>query len=450
MQAAAVVGSESPLATEELLPDRVLASFNRAMARLRATLGAEGAKPPAGIDLDALWARWSPSPAPLTVYSTRELRALCWDRRAASDARFLVALEAAGYVPAKLGFVRGLWHVHQQHGRLSTATSLEQLFVRAGQRRGHHPKWLRAALELPALFTSEAPQAVGRKLFGDLAATADTLDRFGLTTDGALAEQSLAACREQWFELLERFAPEDADRVTSLLAAGLAGLLAKGVVGNERFRASVERLLGLLPRAGARYRAALADWIVRDDRLGHPRRSATSANWAGFSEKAKLAALRLFAAKDIGRFFDILIGKRSDHQGRRAFWERYVESPQFIDYAIACDPKDRVRLVAAWKDGKPDVARLDDAPEEHSAFMMRFRTRDYDLTIVEMSKANNAMYLFNTETFERYVGELVRARFSFRALKNKAHSVDWWPHMVNWEGRFAEKLRGYGIYGGRR
>lgn len=446
MQAAAIVVPDLPFDCE-----RELETFSRNMTRLRATLGGEGAKAPVGIDLDAVWARWRPeAQSPLAAFSTRELRALCWDRRAVSDARFLRALQSAGYIPAKLGFVRGLWHVHQQHWRLPTASALEALFIRAGQQTGHRPKWLRAALELPALFTSEALQAVGRKLFEDLAATASTLEGLGLTADGTLAQQSVAACLEQWFDLLEQFAPEETDRVTSLLAAGLQGLLASEVVDKDRFRASVERLLRLLSRAGVRYRTGLASWIVNDDRLGHPRRRATSANWAGYSEEAKLAALRLFAAKDIGRFFDILIGKRSDYQGRRAFWERYIESPQFTDYAIACDSKDRVRLVAAWGDGQPDVARLDDAPEEHSAFIMRFRTRDYDLTIVEMSKANNAMYLFNTETFEQSVGSLVRARFSFWALKNKAHSVDWWSHSVNWEVRFAQKLRGYGIVGGRR
>lgn len=446
MQAAALVVPDLPFDSE-----RELETFSHIMTRLRATLGGDGVKAPIGIDLDALWARWRPeAQSPLASFSMRELRALCWDRRAVSDARFLLALETAGYIPAKLGFVRGLWHVHQQHWRLQTASALEAMFIRAGQQTGHRPKWLRAALELPALFTTEAPQAFGRKLFGDLAATASTIERFGLTSDGILAQQSVAACHEQWFDLLERFAPEDADRVTSLLTAGLQGLLASEVVQKDHFRASVERLLRLLPRAGVRYRTALADWIVSDDRLGHPRRRATSPNWVGYSEEAKLAALRLFATKDIGRFFDILIGKRTDHQGRRAFWERYIDSPQFIDYAIACDPTDRVRLVAAWREGQPDVARLDNAPEEHSAFIMRFMTRGDDLTIVEMSKANNAMYLFRTEIFERFVGSLIRARFSFKALKDREHSVARWRHSENWERRFADNLRTYGIFGGRR
>jgi hypothetical protein len=446
LQTAALVVIEPTMA-----PEREVETFLRTVARLQATLGAEGAKPPAGIDVEALWTRWRPNAdQPLAAFSSRELRALCWNRRAVSDARFLSALESAAYIPAKLGFVRGLWHVHQHHWRLPTASSLEALFVRAGAQGGHHPKWLRAALELPALFTPGAPEAIGRKLFGELSNARQVLETIGLTTDGALAQQSLAACREQWFDLMERFVPEEAERGKHLLSAGLYGLLSSAMVDTNHFRRSVERLLRLVSRGGARYRSTLAHWIGNDRRLGHPRRRATSANWAGFSEEAKLTALRLFAAKDIGRFFDILIGKLSDHQERQTFWERYIDSPQFVDYAIACDPTDRQRLVAAWQDGQPEIARLDDAPEAHSAFIMRFRTRTNDLTIVEMSKANNAMYLFNTETFEQSVGSLVRARFAFKALKNKYHSVDWWAHSGHWESRFTEKLRGYGITGAHR
>lgn len=421
-----------------------------ALVRLREARAVDGAERPVGLDIDDLWARWSSAGQALSTFSLRELRALCWDRRAAEDVRFLEALEASGHVPARLGFLRGLWHSHQHYWRLATAGRLEAYFAAAGARQGHRPRWLESVNALPGVFSNSAPQAVGDAFYKDLYGIGEAFGRLRLSAEGQLAQRALRACRAQWLNVLKPYAEQDHQMVTSILRAGLEGVLSREVTGKDDLLDAVERLLGILARTGARYRQALAEWIVADPRLGHPRRSATSGNWVGVSEDARLAALRLFAAKDIGRFFDILIGRQFDTQRRRPFWEQYIHSPQFIDYAIACDPEDRKRLIAAWTEGVPDVARLNGAPDRHSAFIMRFRTTQYDLMVVEMSRANNAMYLFNTEDFEDRVGTIDRARFLFAALKNRGMAVDHWSHMQGWERRFAERLSRYGIYRGPR
>ena len=449
VRALAAVDVDSRMALS-LDADVELRPLAEALVRLREARPVDSAESPPGFDIDALWDRWNSANETLNDFSLRELRALCWDRRAAEDRRFLDALEASGYVPARLGFLRGLWHSHQHHWRLGTASLLETYFAAASAVPGHLPRWLESVNALPGVFSETAPRAVGDAFFKDLEGVAETFGRLRLSAEGLLAQRALRDCRGRWLDAIKKCAAQDHGKVKLLLRAGLNGVLNSQLTSKDDFLLVVERLLGMLNRSGVQYREAVAEWIVVDRRLGHPRRSSTSGNWVGVSEGARLAALRLFAAKDIGRFFDILIGRKFDTQQRRPFWEQYIDSPQFVDYSIACDPEDRKRLIAAWTDGKPDVARMNGAPDRHSAFIMRFRTTQYDLLVVEMSRSNNAMYLFNTEDFEERVGTIDGARFLFAALKDKAMAVDHWAHITGWEPRFRERLRRYGIHRGQR
>ena len=139
-----------------------------ALVRLREARPVDGAERPVGLDIDELWDRWSSAHETLDDFSLRELRALCWDRRAAEDRRFLSALESSGYVPARLGFLRGLWHSHQHHWRLGTASLLEAYFVAAAGLSGHRPRWLESVNALPGVFSETAPRAVGDAFFKDL------------------------------------------------------------------------------------------------------------------------------------------------------------------------------------------------------------------------------------------------------------------------------------------
>lgn len=79
---------------------------------------------------------------------------------------------------------------------------------------------------------------------------------------------------------------------------------------------------------------------------------------------------------------------------------------------------------------------------------MRFRTIHYDLIVVEMSRANNAMYLFDTSDFEDEVGTLEKSRFRFSALKNRSVAARTWSHSHSWQFRFAGNLREFGIVRG--
>jgi hypothetical protein len=283
-------------------------------------------------------------------------------------------------------------------------------------------------------------------VIASLPATEEKLRSFGVTVEGSLGHEALNGARQLWLRRLTgdpkgAFAP-------ALLRFGCDGMLAPALINLDVLRECCEHLLRLIAAGSIEYRNALRQFITSDQRLGHPRRVATRGNWIGFAEEAKSAAVQLFAARDLGTFFDILIGKSGDTQQRRAFWERYVDSPQLVDFAIACDEGDRARLKAYWPDGKPTVARLTGAPWQYSAFVMRFRAQPEDIVIAEMSKANNAMYQFTASVFEDQVGSLEQDRMSFLRLKNRNIASDWHTHRVGWHGSFASHLKRFGIQPG--
>jgi hypothetical protein len=345
-------------------------------------------------------------------------------------------------IPTRASLMRGLWFAHQQGWRLPSASQLESLFGEMDRLPGAKPSWLRNTGSVRGLFAAEAAKAVSREVVAALPETAKVLERLRLSADGNLARQAIQGARDAWVEQIRH--RTRADDVDELLQRGVTGLLSPAHIYGDEFRRIAEELLLLLPRAGNPFKDAMRRWIVHESRLGHPRRRSTSGNWVGMSEEARQAAVRLFAARDLRVFFDILIGNLQDYQHRRPFWEQYVESPQLVDFAIASDWEDKRKLQANWREGTPETATLLDAPPSHSAFIMRFNGR-HDVIVAEMSQPNNAMYLFETDDFESHVGDLDRLRFKFHQLKNREVAAQYWAHTPGWQERFARKLYELGI-----
>ncbi len=234
--------------------------------------------------------------------------------------------------------------------------------------------------------------------------------------------------------------------MAEIILDGVDGLLHVENTPAEAFRAAVEQLLRMTEGAPKPYRDAISAWILSESRLGHPVRVRTRGNWVGISERSKRLAVQLYAARDLKVFFDVLIGSADDAQERRPFWEQYAYSPQLVDFAIACDPVDKARILASHGSQVADVAWLENAPEGHSAFIMQFEGAER-ITVAEISKANNAMYLFSTVDFEARVGSLQRRKFSMKKLKDQ--SVERYTHRGEWHSRFAGVLRQYRVYPGR-
>jgi hypothetical protein len=436
-----------------LEPEQELRRLDAHIERLRANPldGRSGAQP--RLDIDNLWRRWGNTQGDLASFSRRELRALCWDHRAAGSPEFLAALALNGHIPQRRSFLRGLWHAHQQHWRLPTAEQLEQLFSQGMDMTGYRPRWMRILSDRPKLLGRFAPLEVAHGIEQDAWSADAMFDRTGVTPGGSLGQLGIEAARAGWLEAvhLKRSIAE----VGELVRAGRLGLIAREHTALEQFRPAIERLLACVPGSSPALRDALAQLIVEDSRLGRPTQPSAAPNWVGFSREARATAVRLFAARDLKAFFEVLLGAHGDDQLRRSFWERYVNSPQLVDFAIASDASDRRLLLARRGERNGDVARLASAPDSHSAFIMRFNGRS-DLVIAEISRPHNAMYLFDIKVFEDVVGRLDRGVFDFRKLKDRSVAREWWSHTGNmdrrdyWHEKFSQKLGAYGIYQGGR
>lgn len=421
-----------------------LAGFDRRLARLREHPGYAATDAPPAIDLTELIERWTASSGDITRFTRREIRAMCWSTALASDRKFIAVISANPQFSNSIRLLRGLWFAHERKWRLPTSFEIETLITSYKLSRGPRPKWIRTVLATHGVLGAEAPNALAAAARVNLRDAKKILEDHAISSDGVLGNRALEAMVEQWIRSSIE-ARTVHDRI-EIFDAGREGILSDPQFPKDLFAQVVEHFVGAVAKSGEPYRQRIADWIVTDERLGHPARRRTRGNWAGISERTRQLAVQLFAARDLGAFFQVLIGTRDDVQHRRRFWEKYVESPQLINFAIASDPNDRKKLIASLGKDRAYVAQLLDAPSDHSAFLMQFRTREYDIVVAEMSKANNSMYIYNTAAFEEHVGELQDSHFTFRQLKSMTVSFDQKRHVGEWHDRFAHFLAYYGIY----
>ncbi len=307
------------------------------------------------------------------------------------------------------------------------------------------PRWMRALADEPALLSPAAPAALVKQASSDWRRARDLMNRLAITPDGSLGSSAIDKMVRAWVDDVCK--STNSESAVARFDAGHDGLLVAPMLPVALFHHCVERLVGAVNQLGKPYRERVAVWIVSDARLGHPARRLTRGNWAGITERTRQLAVQLFAARDLGAFFQVLIGAGQDEQLRRPFWERYVESPQLVNFAIASDYFDRKKLVAALGRDRAQVATLVDAPSDHSAFLMHFRGK-YDIVIAEMSKANNAMYMYLASNFESGVGDLQDAKFTFAGLKDQSLMQQRLTHRGDWHWRFESTLRAYGVVPG--
>ena len=423
--------------------DQEVRGLDEWIERLRESRSIGDSRQPQSIDVDVLWSRWQSTRPDLRSFSKREIRALCWDRRAANDHEFVLAIGGHEQYANSTGLLRGLWHAHQQHWRLATADRVEKMLWAQSKKRGTHPRWLSALLATREILDERAPNALMTRVGRAWRNAPEVLHSYGVREEGQLGSIALRQIRGAWLADVE--ANRSSPSVAQILQEGVGGVLRPDSTSPEVFRGAVELLMSLTSGSSKAYRDAIAAWILSEPRLGHPLRVKTRGHWVGISEKAKRLAVQLFAARDLKIFFDVLIGAEHDPQRRRMFWEPYAHSEQLTDFAIASDYHDKRRILATLGGSHADVASLESAPSDYSAFIMQFEGH-HRITVVEISKPNNAMYLFSTADFEARVGSIQRLRFSLHALKDQG--VGRHVHGVDWRGKFSLLLARYGVYAG--
>lgn len=429
-----------------LIPEQELAEFERRLTKMRAARSFADADTPPTVDVDALIARWRAQRPSLDGFMRREVRAMCWDARTASDPVFVKALGRIPVLGSNARLLRGLWYVHERLWRLPTSEGIEQLISHQATDVRVTSRWLREVRESPGVLGASAPEAIARKTEVNWRAAWSNLERLGITPDGNLGTLTIDSMVKRW--VAETLSFRKSSRGAEAFEAGYQGLLSHTRIGRPHFLFAVEELVGGVDGASKDYRERIASWILSDKRLGHPARVRTRGNWVGISSRTRQLAIQLFAARDLGAFFEVLIGASFDDQRRQPFWHRYVNSPQLANFSIASDRSDRQRLVARLGREQADVAELIGGPAQLSAFIMHFSGRE-EIVVAEMSKANNAMYLYDAQVFEQRVGSIQESsRFRYGALKNMKLMLDRHSHTTGWHDTFENVLRRYGIFPG--
>lgn len=429
-----------------LNPDQELAEFDRRLTKMRSARFLADAESPPKVDVDALMSRWRAERPSLEGFTRREVRAMCWDARAASDPEFVRALGRNPALASNARLLRGLWYVHERQWRLPTSESIERLISQQAPSIRVTSSWLREVRQWPGVLGASAPEAIARRTEENWREALNNLQGLGITPDGSLGTLAIERIVKRW--VAEALSFRKSSRGAEAFEAGYQGVLSHPRIGGPHFLFAVEELVGGVDGASKEYRDRIASWILSDKRLGHPARVRTRGNWAGISARTRQLAIQLFAARDLGAFFEVLIGASFDDQRRQPFWQRYVNSPQLVNFSIASDWSDRQRLVARLGRDQADVAQLIGGPSQLSAFVMHFSGRQ-EIVVAEMSKANNAMYLYDAQVFERRVGSIQESsRFHYSALKSASWMLDRYSHATGWHYTFDNVLRRYGIFPG--
>ena len=431
-----------------LNPDEELAEFERRLTKMRSVRSLADAETPPKVDVDALIARWRAERPSLEGFTRREVRAMCWDARAASDPEFVRTLERISTYASNARFLRGLWYVHERQWRLPTSESIERLISQQAADARVTSSWLREVRQSPGVLGGSAPEAVARKTETNWREAWNNLQRLGITPDGSLGTLAIDRMVKRW--VAEALSFRKSSRGADAFEAGYHGLLSHPRIGRPHFLFTVEELVGGVDGASKEYRARIASWILGEERLGHPARVRTRGNWVGVSARTRQLAIQLFAARDLGAFFEVLIGASFDDQQRQPFWQRYVNSPQLVNFSIASDSNDRQRLVARLGRDHADVAKLIGGPAQLSAFVMHFSGRQ-EIVVAEMSKSNNAMYLYDARMFDKGVGSIQESsKFQYHSLKSTSLMLNRYSHTTGWHDTFESILRHYGIFPGSR
>lgn len=431
---------------KELDPLIELREFDEQIEQLRKTHAQDDRPALPQTDFDEIWQRWIRVRPDLSTFNHREVRALCWDTRAAADERFVRSLVTSNYIPRVISMLRGLWHSHQEAWRLDTARQIEKQIKIAATSPGYHPSWLKAVGRTQDMLSHKGP-IVLEQLLGNTWDVESVFRPFGVTPKGKLGQRVIDAAIERWLHEVEKRSLVNG--ACTIVREGYTALTPQELIDDDRFRKVVRQLLLQIPKGSEEYRSTVTALILSDERLGHPKRFTTRSNWIYFTEDIIRIAVHLFAARDLGAFFEILMERGDDEQKRHMFWRSYIESRQLTNFAIACDDEGIDRLKARGTRERTSASRLIGAPPHHSAFIMQFKGKT-DITLVEMSKGGNALYLFLSKDFEQHVGSLEDDEFRFCSLKNRGLMLDRWTHRGPWHEKFAEDLAAqFGIHRSR-
>jgi EH_Signature domain len=194
--------------------------------------------------------------------------------------------------------------------------------------------------------------------------------------------------------------------------------------------------------AGSALRDTVKDFVLREERLGDPRRNPTQWTNAGLATEAETVTSWL-SEEDLRFFFDSIMKGQPDPHGRYQFWLRYVDRVRNFRVAIGEKYRQshRVELDGLKKRGR-SYAELDGW--DASAFIMDFGS----VIVVEFSQTGNACSVHEAKAGREKIGDLRANKFYKSKLKRPLRSLGWFrhDHDGNWKREVRQYLSGFGVW----
>ena len=195
-------------------------------------------------------------------------------------------------------------------------------------------------------------------------------------------------------------------------------------------------------------------FVLDDARLGDPRRANENRlKWVGISE-AERRVIEWLSQLDIVFFFESVLPKGEDPQGRKEFWLQYVSAIKKSRPLLRREDKERLQRDLRETGLKLVHAGSMDEWSTASAFLLDFGP----LMVIEFSETGNACYVYRQKDVEKVLADFWTSQpFAQRKLRRRdlAHErivhrqrkSPW--HSGGWEESAAQLLARFDIRPGR-
>lgn len=233
------------------------------------------------------------------------------------------------------------------------------------------------------------------------------------------------------------------DRVPGMRQYLLEELLAwNGWVQNVFKEEISQTVLHLATTQSEDVRESVRRFVLNDARLGDPRHSRNRLNWVGVSE-AEQRVIEWLSKLDIVFFFESVLPKGEDPQGRKEFWLQYVPSIKKSRPLLRREDKERLQRDLREKGLKLIDAGSMDEWSTASAFLLDFGP----LLVIEFSETGNACYMYRKNDVDKIIPDfwtskpfvqrqlrrkdLVEKRIVHRQRKSSWHGPGWEHEAAN-------------------
>lgn len=379
----------------------------------------------------------------------RAVRYLCWEPEVATSQRFQYYLDQA-QIDLNARALQGL--VRCCHAQWSPEFARSQTVTRVRDRleRYEGPNRLLSGWRdnSSIILGPKGAEEFGAEMLQRLQRVKQHCETWGIGDESSLYVQAAVrhateVCRNQM------------DRVPTLRDYLFTELFSWNGWAPDLFKLEVSRtILHPSTTQSADVQECARRFVLDDARLGDPRRANENRlKWIGISE-AERRVIEWLSQLDIVFFFESVLPKGEDPQGRKEFWLQYVSAIKKSRPLLRREDKERLHRDLREKGLKlVDFGAMDEWSTA-SAFLLDFGP----LLVIEFSETGNACYVYRKNDTDKIVPDFWASKpFVQRKLRrtdlphdrivHRQRKSPW--HSGGWEDSAAQLLARFDIRPGR-